>query len=177
MEIAVPRKPKSVKRPAQATSAINYGPLENWVGFRLRMAQSASFQAFARLTHDVKIRPGRFATLMLIGRNPGISQTALSQANGRDKSTLTPVLNDLVKRGLVRRTRTPDDRRTYQLALTAAGERMLKQLAACAVVHDRNLDRIIGRQDLTQFLAILRRIEAELLGDRANDRPSRRRRH
>jgi DNA-binding MarR family transcriptional regulator len=175
MEIAVPRKPKPVKRPAQATNAIDYGPLENWVGFRLRMAQSASFQAFARLTHDVKIRPGRFATLMLIGRNPGISQTALSQANGRDKSTLTPVLNDLVKRGLVRRTRTPDDRRTYQLALTAAGQRMLKQLAACAVAHDRNLDRIIGRHDRAHFLSILRRIEAELLGDRANGRPSARR--
>lgn len=175
MEIAVPRKPKPVKRPAQATNAIDYGPLENWVGFRLRMAQSASFQAFARLTHDVKIRPGRFATLMLIGRNPGISQTALSQANGRDKSTLTPVLNDLVKRGLVRRARTPDDRRTYQLALTAAGQRMLKQLAACAVVHDRNLDRIIGRHDRAHFLSILRRIEAELLGDRANGRPSARR--
>ncbi|MEZ5890562.1 MAG: MarR family winged helix-turn-helix transcriptional regulator [Xanthobacteraceae bacterium] len=171
----MPRKPKPVKRPAQPTNAIDYGPLENWVGFRLRMAQSASFQAFARLTHDVKIRPGRFATLMLIGRNPGISQTALSQANGRDKSTLTPVLNDLVKRGLVRRTRTPDDRRTYQLALTAAGQRMLKQLAACAVVHDRNLDRIIGRRDRTHFLSTLRRIEVDLLGDR-NGPPSRRRR-
>jgi len=111
---------------------------------------------------------------VLIGRNPGISQTALSLANGRDKSTLTPVLNDLVRRGLVRRVRTPDDRRTYQLALTAAGERMLKQLAACAVVHDRNLDRIIGRRDRAHFLSILRRIEGELLGDRTNGRPSRR---
>jgi DNA-binding MarR family transcriptional regulator len=172
MEIAVPRKPKPFKRPAQAANAIDYGPLEDWVGFRLRMAQAASFQAFARLTHDVKIRPGRFATLMLIGRNPGISQTALSQANGRDKSTLTPVLNDLVKRGLVRRSRTPDDRRTYQLALTAAGQRMLKQLAACAVTHDRNLDRIIGRRDRARFLSILRRIEAELPGDRSNGRSS-----
>jgi DNA-binding MarR family transcriptional regulator len=96
---------------------------------------------------------------MLIARNPGISQTALSQANGRDKSTLTPVLNDLVKRGLVRRQRARDDRRTYQLTLTAAGKRMLDQLAACAVRHDRNLDRIIGRKDRPRFLAILRRIE------------------
>jgi DNA-binding MarR family transcriptional regulator len=172
MEIAVPRKPNPVKRPAQAANAIEYGPLENWVGFRLRMAQSASFQAFARLTHDVNIRPGRFATLMLIGRNPGISQTALSQANGRDKSTLTPVLNDLVKRGLVRRERTPDDRRTYELTLTKAGQRMLQQLAACAVRHDRNLDRIIGRRDRERFLSVLRRIEAELAVERANGKPS-----
>ena len=30
------------------TEAIDYGPLAGWVGFHLRMAQNASFQAFAR---------------------------------------------------------------------------------------------------------------------------------
>ena len=63
------------------------------------------------------MRPGRFAMLTLIGRNPGISQTALSRANGRDKSTLTPLLADLVRRGLVRRTRT--QRRPAQLPALA----------------------------------------------------------
>lgn len=172
----MPRNVKRVKRPVQSLSdggdAVDFGPLENWIGFRLRMAQNASFQAFARLTHDVKIRPGRFATLMLIGRNPGISQTALSQANGRDKSTLTPVLNDLVRRGLVRRQRTPSDRRAYQLTLTAAGKRMLDKLAACAVVHDRNLDRIIGRKDRPRFLAALRQIEDVLARENGEERPA-----
>jgi DNA-binding MarR family transcriptional regulator len=126
------------------------------------MAQTASFQAFARLTHEVDLQPGRFATLILIGRNPGLSQTALSLANGRDKSTLTPVLNDLVRRGLVRRERAPDDRRTYRLELTAAGKRTLARLTDCAVQHDRNLDRIIGPRARARFLATLRRIEAEL---------------
>jgi DNA-binding MarR family transcriptional regulator len=166
----VARKPNPAKRlPTKTAGAIDYGPLGNWVGFHLRMAQAASFQAFARLTQDVKIRPGRLATLMLIERNPGISQTALSLANGRDKSTLTPVLNDLVKRGFVRRERTADDRRAYQLSLTAAGGRALKKLAACAVRHDRNLDRIIGR-DRARFLSVLQRIEAELTKERENGR-------
>jgi len=141
---------------------IDFGPLRNWVGFHLRMAQAASFQAFARRTQDVYLRPGRFATLMLIGRNPGISQTALSRANGRDKSTLTPVLADLERRGLIRRMRTSDDRRTYQLSLTPAGEKMLRQLLKYARQHDRNLDRVIGAKDRARFLAILRKIINEI---------------
>ena len=174
----MPRSANRVKQTVRSsndgTETVDFGQLESWIGFRLRMAQSASFQAFAKLTHDVKIRPGRFATLMLIGRNPGISQTALSQANGRDKSTLTPVLNDLVKRGLVRRQRTPSDRRAYQLTLTAAGKRMLDKLAACAVEHDRNLDRIIGRKDRPRFLAALRRIEDVLARENGEEsRPTR----
>lgn len=141
---------------------VDFGVLENWIGFQLRMAQSASFQAFARRSHQAGMRPGRFATLYLIGRNPGISQTALSRANAKDKSSLTPVLNDLVRRGYVHRARTRNDRRTYRLTLTPAGRVLLRQLMRCAREHDRNLDRLIGRKDKPRLLALLRRIANEI---------------
>ena len=79
---------------------VDYGPLAEWLGFHLRMAQIASFHAFASEVGEVDLPPGRFALLTLIGRNPGISQTVLSRAAGRDKSTLTPALRDLKKRGM-----------------------------------------------------------------------------
>ena len=141
---------------------LRYGPLADWVGFHLRMAQVASFQAFVRAAHTVDLSPGRFAVLVLIGENPGISQTELSRANGSDKSTLTPVLEDLVRRGLVDRARTPRDRRAYRLALTAAGDAMRRDLGACALRHEQALDHIIGARDRAKFLHILRRIAAEL---------------
>jgi DNA-binding MarR family transcriptional regulator len=139
---------------------IDYGPLADWVGYNLRMAQAASFHGFAKLAEEIGTRPGRFATLMLIGRNPGISQTALSRANGRDKSTLTPVLNDLARRGLIRRERTTNDQRTYRLTLTPAGHDLLRQLMQCARRHERMLDRIIGPRDQAAFMRILKRIAA-----------------
>jgi DNA-binding MarR family transcriptional regulator len=141
--------------------AIDYGPLADWVGFNLRMAQAAAFQAFSRLAKEIGTRPGRFATLMLIGRNPGISQTALSRANGRDKSSLTPVLNDLARRGLVIRRRTRTDQRTYRLSLTPAGRRVLAELTRCARDHEEMLDRIIGAGKQKGFVRILKRIIAE----------------
>ena len=88
-----------------SVESINFGPLATWIGFNLRMAQESAFQAFSRLSQEIGESPGRFATLTLIARNPGISQTELSLANGRDKSSLTPVVEDLVKRGLVERKR------------------------------------------------------------------------
>lgn len=138
--------------------SIDYGPLADWVGFNLRMAQAAAFQAFSRLAKEIGTRPGRFATLMLIGRNPGISQTALSRANGRDKSSLTPVLNDLERRGMIRRQRTRSDQRAYRLTLTPAGRELLAQLARCARVHERRLDRVIGAKERKAFVRALRRI-------------------
>lgn len=157
------RTRRAAATPAKSSfNAIDLGPLRDWIGFHLRMAQTASFQSFARLTQEFDIRPGRFAVLMLIGKNPGISQTALSRANGRDKSTLTPALADLTQRRLIVRRRIAEDRRSYRLFLTPAGEAMLARLVERAAVHEDNLERIVGKADLARFMDILRRLASDL---------------
>jgi DNA-binding MarR family transcriptional regulator len=140
--------------------SINFGPLAHWVGFNLRMAQEAAFQAFSRRSLEIGESPGRFATLMLIARNPGISQTELSHANGRDKSSLTPVVEELVRRGLVERKRMDSDRRTYRLNVTPSGKKILTTLTRCARRHERNLDYVIGARDRKRFIQILKKIAA-----------------
>jgi len=142
--------------------SIKFGPLEHWIGFNLRMAQEATFEAFSRRSQEIGESPGRFATLTLISRNPGISQTELSIAAGRDKSSLTPVVEDLVRRGLVARKRMDHDRRTYSLNLTPDGKKTLTLLTRCARRHERNLDRIIGMRDRKRFLQLLKKIAAEI---------------
>jgi DNA-binding MarR family transcriptional regulator len=143
-------------------ASITFGPLAYWVGFNLRMAQEAAFQAFSRRSLEIGESPGRFATLTLIARNPGISQTELSHANGRDKSSLTPVVEELVKRGLVERKRMDSDRRTYRLNVTPAGKKVLTTMTRCARRHERNLDHVIGARDRKRFIQILKKIAAEI---------------
>jgi DNA-binding MarR family transcriptional regulator len=158
-----PGKEEERERTAGALVAgVDYGPLAEWVGFHVRMAQISAFQAFAREVGEVDLPPGRFALLTLIGRNPGISQTVLSRAAGRDKSTLTPALQDLKRRGLITRVRREKDKRSYQLTLTPAGEATLQRLTACAERHERNLDRVIGMRDRKRFLQLLKKIAAEI---------------
>lgn len=162
-------RPSTVTRTTTRDSArqkapeVDFGPLAGWIGFHLRMAQIASFQNFGRLARDLDLSPGRFAALTVIGRNPGISQTALSRAIGSDKSTLTPALSSLVKRNLVRRTRTEKDRRAWRLTLTPTGEKMLRNLTDCARRHDETLDAIVGPRERAKFLRTLRKI-ADALG-------------
>jgi DNA-binding MarR family transcriptional regulator len=158
-----PRRSKGMQA-AKGTAAkrgirpIALGPLADWVGFRLRMAQEASFEAFSRRSRAIGESPGRFAALTLIAQNPGISQSTLGRASGRDKSSMTPVLEDLVRRGLVERRRTEADRRAYRLTLTATGVKTLAQLTACARRHEQSLDRLIGSRERAQFMRVLRRI-------------------
>jgi len=149
---------RAIREAAAGGTELRLGRLEHYLGFNLRLAQEASFQAFARRTGFADLRPARFAILALIDANPGVSQTALSAAAGRDKSTLTPALADLERRGLIRRERAAHDRRSYALRLTDDGRAVLRELARHAAAHDRLLDRLVGLENKAAFLAALRRI-------------------
>jgi len=161
----VPRKIgrfRNARKTAPGGDRIRLGPLGGFIGFHLRLAQEASFQAFARRVSGIDLTPGRFAILALIGENPGLSQTALGQACGRDKSSLTPALNDLKRRGLIVRRTVPRDRRSYALSLTEKGERALETLMVHARAHDETLDRIVGLRSKAAVLGALRRIVTAL---------------
>ena len=159
------KKTSRSRAPASdSQGVVRFGPLENAIGFHLRMAQEASFAAFARRAHQQRLRAGKFAVLQLVCENPGITQTALSKASGRDKSTLTSTLRELVSAGLIARERMKHDGRASALRLTAKGEAGLAGLKSHAERHDAQLDAIVGPARRKEFIAILRAIALELNG-------------
>ncbi|WEK43975.1 MAG: MarR family transcriptional regulator [Candidatus Sphingomonas colombiensis] len=148
------------------------GPLKDYIGFQLRRAQDVSFQAFAKRVGEADLSPGHFAILSVIKENPGLNQTALSYATGRDKSTLTPALKSLEKHGFISRERSNVDRRVYHLNLTALGTNYLEKLAVHAEAHDRILDEIVGDFHKPLLIHLLERIVEELGRDSTEDSSS-----
>ncbi|MEU8637482.1 MarR family transcriptional regulator [Amycolatopsis sp. NPDC048633] len=55
------------------------------------------------------------------------SQRELGAALGVDKSTLVRIVDDLERRNLVRRQRSADDRRAYEIVITKEGEHRLAE--------------------------------------------------
>jgi DNA-binding MarR family transcriptional regulator len=157
---------KNVRNSAGAAGSagdpVNLGFFQNAVGFYLRTAHEAAFQAFLRRVDDPNTPPWRFAILVLIDANPGLTQVALARAIRRDTSSLTPALDDLCKRGLVTRIRQARDRRSYALQLTPLGKKAMQKLKASAEAHERELDRLVGREQRAQFIKTLQRIAAGL---------------
>ena len=147
------------KKPAAAgrNGEARLGPLVNLIGFHLRLAQDASFRAFARHAGEPHLKPGRFAAMVVIHNNPGITQTELSRAIARDKSSVTPLVQDLHRHGLVARHVSASDRRSFTLRLTKAGEATLANLLVHATEHDRRLDEIVGERK-AELIALLKKI-------------------
>jgi DNA-binding MarR family transcriptional regulator len=140
---------------------VSLGTLENAIGFHLRLAQDASFRAFARRAGRHNLKPGHFAALLVIVNNPGIGQGALGQAIARDKSSVTPIIQTLFSGGLIDRQTSAVDRRRIQLAVTGSGRALLRRLAPHVRSHDRTLDKIVGA-DKALFLGLLKRIANEI---------------
>ena len=129
---------------ADVNCDVQLGFLSDSVGFHLRLAQDASYRAFAKHHDKDLIKPGRYPTLAIIHLNPGISQSALGRAIARDKSTVSPLIKDLQKNGFINRKASTQDRRSVTLALTKKGERTLDLLRARATEHEEELDRLVG---------------------------------
>jgi DNA-binding MarR family transcriptional regulator len=143
MESAPASKPAKKSVP-EVGHDVNLGFLSDFVGFHLRLAQDASYRAYAKHRDKDLIKPGRFPALAIIHLNPGISQSALGRAIARDKSTVSPLIKDLQQNGFISRKPSPHDRRSVTLALTKKGERTLEKLHTRAAEHESELDKIVG---------------------------------
>jgi DNA-binding MarR family transcriptional regulator len=131
------------------------------IGYFLRIAQEASFQAFAAAADRAELRPGWYAILTVLRQYGELTPSDLSSICGRDRSTLTATLKGLGAEGLVERRPNANDQRSYGVRLTYKGRETQARLQAMALRHDRRLDEIVGK-DKEALIAILARIAGAL---------------
>lgn len=116
---------RSTRARAQAAAGerdIDYGELPGYVGYQVRRAQARIFSELDAALKDFDLTPGSFGVMTLIRANPGIAQGTLATAFGVDKSTMSPVIFRLERRGLIRREVLASDRRRHALFLEEAAE-------------------------------------------------------
>lgn len=147
---------------ARKVHPITFGPLPGYLGYQIRQAQVAVFRDLVASITDLEVTPGEYSLLTLLDENPGISQIDLGAVYGLDKSTLSLAVARLVRRGLVRRTRDPDDKRYYALWLLPLGRSLLRRARARVEEQERAMDAVLRRGERRYLLDMLRRISRAL---------------
>ena len=79
------------------------------------------FEDFNRRFAALKLSPAQYSALVVIAANPGRKQSEIAGALGIQRPNFVAMMDELERRGLAERLRTPVDRRSRALALTAAG--------------------------------------------------------
>lgn len=75
-----------------------------------------------------KLTPEEADTLMLIHHCEGVPQSQLAKMLGKDKASVTRLMNALVKSGLVGRIQDEDDRRIVRACMTDEGKKAFARI-------------------------------------------------
>lgn len=93
-------------------------------------------------------------------QNPNL--TKLAEKMKVSKPSVTLIIDKLVKRGLVKRVRSQEDRRSYNLYLTAKGKKLAKLHDG---IHDRfalMMESILSAVEKDELIKILGKVVEEL---------------
>lgn len=102
-----------------------------------------------------------YACLVMIGEAAGpagVSQATLVEQSNIDRSTMVAIVDDLERSGYVVRTRNPDDRRAYALAVTDSGRDWIAEAHAALQEMEREQLAALSPAERERLRMLLQRM-------------------
>ena len=106
------------------------------------------------------VSAAQWLVVLLVGENAVASASALCEKLSYDPGAMTRLLDRLESKDIVRRIRSPEDRRTMQLELTENGKALYPKIIAAMVDVNNGLLRGFSRDEVSQLEGYLRRMLA-----------------
>jgi MarR family transcriptional regulator for hemolysin len=117
-----------------------------------------------------KVSIAHWYYLRVLAQRGELNQLELSKRVGIASTTAVPALDSMERRGLVKRTRDPKDRRKYHVSLTDDGSRLVDKLMP-EIIHmiSGSFDGV-NPDELFTFWKVLHQI-AQNLSEKVNEDP------
>lgn len=144
----------------EASGRLAGSELAHSLGFLLRLASGVSQGRIGARLDALDLRLSLYSVMLIIRENPGLKQQEIGRTLSIQQPNLVALINELTERNLVRREVNVEDRRSYSLALTAAGEKLLTQADRLHSENERKLAEAVAPLKLEDVQAALRRILA-----------------
>jgi len=106
------------------------------------------------------VSAAQWIVVLLVGETAASSATGLCEMLGYDPGAMTRLLDRLEGKGIVRRVRSPEDRRTIQLELTDSGKTLYPKIISAMVDVNNSLLQGFSHDEVSQLDGFLRRMLA-----------------
>jgi MarR family 2-MHQ and catechol resistance regulon transcriptional repressor len=127
-------------------------------------------QGFERFSGESVRRCGlthaQFDIVATLGNTPGMTYKELGDKTLITKGTLTGVIERLERKGLVARSRSTDDKRSFFVRLTAEGETLFAEVFPVVVAQGKQLFTSYTEADFDALDGNLRKLR-QLIADRS----------
>ena len=132
--------------------------LPGLLGYQLRRAQTLVYAGFSARLARHGLTHGQFGLLIVVGANPGSTQTALAEVFGSNRSVMVRMIDKLENAGLLARKARRGDRRSNAIVLTGRGGALLAELRAAVREHEERVAGHLGAADLDTLMGLLVRL-------------------
>jgi len=132
--------------------------LKKHVGFWLRFVSNHVSHAFARKLQASGVTVAEWVVMREMFDDEEISPGVLAERIGMTRGGVSKLVDRLVGKRLITRTDRTDDRRFQSIALTAAGRRVIPQLAALADKNDEEFFGPLSARERAALLALMKKL-------------------
>jgi len=115
---------------------------------------------YAREAGSCELTKQQYTVLAALESNEGVSQTALVEMTGIDRSTLAEMVRRMLERGLLSRERTEKDARANAVAITGGGRKALRAARSAADRAEKLLLEALPPSERAKFVKLLSAIAA-----------------
>jgi len=134
------------------------GDLKKHVGFWLRFVSNHVSHAFARKLLASGVTVAEWVVMREMFDDEETSPGVLAERIGMTRGGVSKLVDRLVTKKLAARRNRSDDRRFQSIALTAAGRRLLPQLAALADQNDEEFFHSLSSGERTALIATMKKL-------------------
>jgi DNA-binding MarR family transcriptional regulator len=145
----------------------------NSIGFLVKRCGVLMTQLAERRFEGISVSFTQWVALMRLSAHPShMSATQLSKELGHDMGALTRVVDELERRGLVKRARSRRDRRAVEIAITPAGRRQAANAKRVMVGLLNELVEPYSEAEIVTLIGLLQRLLLHLQQTAATATPA-----
>jgi len=126
--------------------------LEGGIGFLLRLLEARYDVLYQNLTRQNDITPRQFGVLMALYQDGPLTPSVLAERISSDRNTLSEMLKRMTARKLISKKDNAEDRRSFQIQITAKGEAALLKVVPAAARLQELMLAPLAKRDRAHFL-------------------------
>ncbi len=134
--------------------------LAPWLGKTNKMIENHIHDLF--FEHNISLTKIQWVFLKNVQEKNGVPQQELAFLTGRDKTSLTRLVNTMEKKGLVARIPSKLDRRINNIHITKKGEVLFKETLPLMEQFVTSLQENISEEETAQTINVIKKIQENL---------------
>lgn len=132
--------------------------LKNPIGYYIsNMGRSISHQ-LTLLFQPYDVTSEQWSIMFCLIGEEGMTHKELASRTEKDRANVTRLVDQLERKGLVKRVNNPEDRRSIFLHLTEEGKKIVQALIPIEQAFIRNLLKGVSEEELEQFTATIHKL-------------------